>query len=66
MRFGISQSKNFNIAVNLLSCHLDCKPDEHCYLSIDDLILIDLAVGVTYTVQMSLKNPNKQQAKTSP
>lgn len=55
MRFGIPQSKDFNRAVNLLSCHLGCKPDKHCYLSIDDLTVIDLAVGVTHTVQMSLK-----------
>jgi len=55
VRCGIPQSKDFNIAVSLLSCHLGCNPDERCYLSIGDLIVIDLAVGATYIVQVSLK-----------
>lgn len=59
MRFGIPQSRDFNIAMNFLSFHLGCKPDEHCYLSIDEVTVIDLAVGVTCRVQMSRKKPSQ-------
>lgn len=54
MRFGILQSKDFNIAVNLLSCHLSSKHDKNCYLSTEDLGIIENSQAINLTLCSAL------------